>query len=156
ASFIMTRDAHDNSGLMTILDGMATMRRSLALLTLYQQLQKRFDNPKLVQLCEWLSMDAAIIIERFYNLQLKKTLTKFLPKQIKTADLSRILSMIANPLQVRKDENAYALAMHQYASHGYARDRRRLERDTTKHYGYESGQHLALIVSLLLSGLFIV
>lgn len=155
ASFIATEDNHDNGGMLTIIDGTNTMRRSLALLTLYQQLQKRSDNPKLERLCRWLSKDAEIIIDRFHDQQVKKNLLKYLPKEIKTGDLSRVLSLIDNIVQVKKDQDEFAYARKQYLYYNNERETIRTQLDTNPKFGYESGQQIAMIISFLISGIVI-
>lgn len=151
ASFVMTRDTHDNAGLMVVLEGSDQMRRSLALLTLYQQLQKRFDNPKLVHLCEWLEKDAEFVIQRYHNIPLKQSLLKYLPKEAKTGELSRMLGLIDSPHQVRKDETDFARAMQYYAMYGRERDSIRLNLDTNKNFGFGSGQYVAFVIAVVTS-----
>lgn len=155
ASFISARDNKDNSGLMMIIDGNDPMRRSLAMLNLFQLMQKRFDNPKLEHLCEWLSKDMEIVANRFHNQDLKKEIMKFLPKEIKIGNLTRILGLIDNPVQVRKDELEFVRSGHKYAVYSNERDTIRMELDLNKHFGYEAGRQIALIIALAVSGVMI-
>jgi len=155
ASFTVVRDTHDNAGLMLIIDGSDPMRRSLALLTLYQQIQKRADSPKLPQFCEWMSKDIDLVIQRYHNLPLKESLQKHVAKEIKVGDLNRILTMIDSPAQVRKDETDYAQAVKDYAAFSYERDTIRINLDLKKNFGQESGQYVAMVISLIISGALI-
>lgn len=155
ASFIVTQDLHDNAGFLNIVDGTDVIRRSLAVVTLFQQLQKRHDNPKLENFCRWLGKDAEIIIQRFHDQQLKKTLLKYLPKEIKTGDLTRILSLIDNPMQVKKDINEFAMAGEKYQHYNRERENIRMQLEINPRYGFESGQQVAMIISLLISGIMI-
>jgi hypothetical protein len=156
ASFISVRDNRDNSGLMTLLEGPDTIKRSLAVLTLYQQIQRRFNLNKLPGLCEWLSKDAEIVIQRFRSIPLKKEIMKQLPKEVVTGNLTRVLSLIDNPAQVRKDENDFLKAIKQHYAFGFERDAIRRELTNNPYYGFGTGRQIALFMSMVMSALIIV
>jgi hypothetical protein len=155
ASFISVHDSHDNSGIMSSLDSGDRTKYSLALLTLYQGLQKRSDHKKLVDMCEWLMADAQIVVQRFFNLKLKEEMQKMLDKEVKSGSIRRMLSLIDNPLQVRKDADEFQKATLFYRALGAERDRMRNELDRNPVFGQGSGQHLAMVISAVISGVVI-
>jgi len=156
ASFISTRDNRDNSGLMNLLEGTDAIKRSLALITLYQQLQRRFNISKLKGLCEWLAKDAEVVVQRFKNLSLKQEIMKQLPKDIATGSITKVLSLIDNPMQVKKDEVEFVKARRQYYMFGHERDVVRTELTNNPYYGFASGRQVALLTSMFLSAILIV
>lgn len=155
ASFVCVHDTHDNGGIMSALDSGDKIKYSLALLTLYQGLQKRSDDNKLVDLCEWLAKDAETIVQRFYNLNLKEEVGKALAKEIKSGNLRRMLSLIDNPAQVRKDSDDFHKATLLYRALGNERERIRAELDRNPKFGQGSGQHISMVISAILSGIVI-
>jgi hypothetical protein len=156
ASFICVHDTHDNNGLMSSIDSGDKIKYSLALLALYQGLQKRADNGKFIDLCEWLYKEAEVIIQRFYNLNIKQEMIKTLTKEMKTGNLRGMLAVVDNPIQVRKDFDDFQKATNYYKSLGTERDRIRQELDRNSTYGQGSGQHIAMVISAILSGVIIV
>lgn len=155
AAFIMTQDNHDNAGFLQIYDSNDKIRRSLALLTLYQQLQKRFDNPKLENLCQWLARDAEAVIGRFHDQRLIKNLLKYLPKEIRTGDLSRVMALVDNPVQVKKDMTEFSIAQQQYARYNHELETIRMQLENNDNFGYESGRQAAVMIAMMLSGILV-
>ncbi len=155
AAFIATRDNRDNTGFLSLLESGDNIRKSLALITLYQGIQKRYDCPKLISLCEWLSKDAETVAHRFRNQNLKQEIIRQIPKEVKTGSLSRLMALIDNPLQVRKDEYDFVQAGKTYVALNYEKEhiRRGLERDPE--FGMGAGRHIALVIAVVLSGIMI-
>ncbi len=155
AAFVCVRDTHDNGGLMSAIDSGDKIKMSLGLLTLYQGLQKRSDSPKLTNLCECLHKDAEFVVQRFHNVRLKQDLSKELAKEIKSGSLRRILTLIDSPAVVRKDTDDFNKATMLYRALGNERDRIRTELDRNPTFGQGSGQHIAMVISAILSGVVI-
>jgi serine/threonine protein kinase len=155
ASFITVRDNRDNSGLMTIVDTGDVMKRSLALLTLYQLMQRRFNMNKLPGLAQWLAKEAEVVVQRFRSISLKTEILKQLPKEVATGNLTRLLGLVDNPAQVRRDESDYHRAMQQYYIYGHERDNIRKELTTNPYYGFRTGRQIALFVSMIMTALII-
>ncbi len=149
AAFISVQDNRDNAGLMLLVDSQDRMRRSLALITMFQGLQKRFENPKLLNLTEWLSKDAEIVSERFRSIPLRQDILKALPKELKTGNLTRVLNLIDNPLQVRKDENDFLVSMRHYQALGFERDYIRKDLAENANFGLVSGRQIAMFMSII-------
>ncbi|MDB5477526.1 MAG: serine/threonine protein kinase [Alphaproteobacteria bacterium] len=157
ASFITVHDMHDNAGFLNLLEGSSEgTRRSLALLTLYQQLQKHYGIQKLENLCQWLSSEAEIIAQRFKNLALKKEIVKNIPKEAKTGSLTRLLLLVDNPQKVKKDEQVFVQAGQRHYAFGREREKIRYELETNKNFGFETGHQYALILSIVISVVIIV
>ena len=156
ASFISARDPTDNNGFMTSLDSGDKIKYGLALLNLYDGLQRRADVPSLVNLCEWLAKEADHVIQRFYNLNLKEQLQKDLAKEIKTGNLKRIVTLIDNPILLRKDEEDFKRATLLYKAIGTETVRMRTELDRNPTFGQGSGQHFAMVISAILSGVVVI
>lgn len=153
ASFISVHDNRDNAGFMSLLESTDRIRRSLALITLYQSMQKRFDNPKLVGLTQWLVKDAEIVAERFRSLALKEDVIKSIPKEAKTGNLTRVITLIDSPMQVRKDETDFVMASRHFIALGNERDF--IQRDLTNNpdFGHTTGRQVAMFLSIMLAGL---
>lgn len=155
ASFITTRDSRDNSGLIMILEGDDAMRRSLALMTIYQQLQRRYNIQKLVGLSEWLSREAELIAQRFKNIEDRNGVLKQLPKDIASGNLTKMLTTIDNPAMVRKDEYNFMRAVQSFVNYGRERDMIRHQLTNNPRYGYSTGRQIALVISMAISGVII-
>src|SRR5690606_6075761 len=144
-----------NSGIMMLLDGGDGMRRSLGLLTMYQQLQKRHDNIRLENLCQWLVKDTELIAQRFKNLALKKDVLKHIPKEAKTGNLTNMLALVDQAAQVKRDEFEFIQATYRYANYGREQDKINRDLNNNPSFGFDSGRHLALIISILLAGIMV-
>lgn len=155
AAFISARDNRDNAGLMSILETGDPIRKSLALITLLQSMQKRYDNPKLPNLCEWLIKDAEVVAQRFKSQNLKQEIIRQIPKEAKTGSLVRIMALIDNPIQVKKDEFDFQQACRSYISMNQEKERVRNSINNDPSFGLASGRQIALVVSVILSGLVI-
>jgi hypothetical protein len=99
--------------------------------------------------------DAQIVVQRFFNLKLKEEMQKMLDKEVKSGSIRRMLSLIDNPLQVRKDADDFQKATLFYRALGAERDRMRNELDRNPSFGQGSGQHLAMVISAVISGVVI-
>jgi hypothetical protein len=155
ASFISVQDNRDNAGLMLLIDSQDRIRRSLALITLYQGLQKRFENPKLANLTEWLAKDAEIVAERFKSIPLRQEVLKAIPKEVKTGNLTRVLNLIDSPVQVRKDEHDFLLSARHYRALGQERDFIKKDLAENPNFGLATGRQVTMYVSILLACLMI-
>lgn len=155
ASFITTRDSRDNAGLIMIVEGDDGMRRSLALLTIYQQLQRRHNLQKLVGLAEWLSKEAETVAQRFRNIEDKNAVLKQLPKEVASGNLSRVLSLIDNPAMVRKDEYNYMRAVQAFSNYGREREMIRHQLINNPRYGFSTGRQIALLISMAIAAVII-
>jgi hypothetical protein len=155
AAFIGARDSRDNTGFLSLLESADAMRKSLALITIYQGIQKRYDNPKLVALCEWLVKEAEIVAQRFHSQNLKQEIIRQIPKEVKTGNLARMMTLIDNPQQVKKDEYDFAQAGRSYIGMHHEKEyiRKGLERDPE--FGMSTGRHMALVISVIISGVMI-
>ena len=156
ASFITVRDSRDNSGLIMILEGADLMKRSLALITIYQQLQRRYNLQKLVGLAEWMAKEAEVVVQRFKNIEDKTNIMKQLQKDIASGNLTKMLTSIDNPAQVRKDEYNFMRAVQQFTNYGRERDMIRHQLLHNPRYGFSTGRQIALVISMGISAVIIV
>jgi eukaryotic-like serine/threonine-protein kinase len=155
ASFIALRDNRDNGGLIATIESSDKLKRSLAMLTLWQGIQKRSDHQKLVPLCEWLQKDAETAAQRFHSQGLKEDMVKSLNKEIKTGNLTKVVMLVDNAHQVKRDENEFSMAMNSYAACGQERDRIRKRLENDPHFGEDTGRHMATVISAILAGIII-
>lgn len=151
SSFIAARDGHDSSGLMAIIEGNDKVKGSLAMLTLFQGLQKRSDGQKLPGLCAWLARDAEFVTTRLNNQIMKKDIIKQLPREIKTGSLQRVLMLIDNPMQVRQDSESFIHAVRRHRALGAESEQIRKELNKGGRFGENLGQHMAMVISAILA-----
>lgn len=155
ASFVTTRDSRDNSGLIVLLEGHDPIKRNLSLITLYQQMQRRYNLQKLVGLAEWLTKEAHEVAQRFRNIDDRNNILRQLPKDIATGSLTKVLGTIDNPVMVRKDEYNFALAVQQFQIYGRERDMIRYQLFNNPRYGFTTGRQIALVISMLIAAVVI-
>jgi hypothetical protein len=155
ACFLSVHDTRDNAGLLLLLEGTNVMKKSLAMITLYQSLQKRYDNPKLPGLSEWLMRDAEVVAQRFHNLMLKQDIIKEIPKAVKSGSLMRLMALVDNPAEVKKDEHDFVAAGHYY--HAIENEKEIIRRNLSSNhaFGRKEGQQIALSLSVILAGVMI-
>lgn len=156
AAFICARDTRDNSGLINMLESDDARKRSLSLLMVCQDLQRRYQVQNLSGLAGWVSSDAELIAQRFFNLKYRKDVMKTIQSDVKTGSLTRLLNTIDNPLEVARDRLGFNRAVQQY------QQLQQEHADISKHlktnnlFGRETGRQIAAIISAILSGVFIV
>lgn len=156
AAFICSRDTKDNSNLVNMLESDDPRKKSLSLLMLCQDMQRRYQVVQLSGLANWLQADAELIAQRFYNLKFRKDVVKNLQGDIKSGSLTRMLNSVDSPVDIARDRMNFnrATQLYQQLDNEYTDISNHLQ--TNNLFGRETGRQIAAIVSAILSGIFIV
>lgn len=156
AAFICARDSKDNSGLVNMLESDDPRKKSLSLLMLCQDMQRRYQVQQLSGLAGWLQPDAELIAQRFFNLKFRKDVVKLLQSDIKSGSLTRMLNSIDNPVDIARDRLGFSRAVQVYTQLDKEYNDISTHLKTNNLFGRETGRQIAAIVSAILSGVFIV
>ncbi len=151
SSYITINDTRDNAGLMLLIEGTNPIKRSLAMITLYQQLQRRYNIPKLEDLCKWLVKDAEIVAQRLKNLSAKESIIKQIPKEAASGSLTRLLSLVDNAQQIKHDDSEFLKATYQYASYNNESEKIQHDLQHNPNYGFNTGRQIAMVISVALA-----
>ncbi len=151
ASFISCRDTKDQSGLLSLIQGGDIMRRSLALITFFQNIQIRYHKKPLVSLTKRLALDAERVVKRYYNVDLANNIRKKIKDTAQKGDITSLLGLIDNPQTVNQDKNEFDQARHEYALLKQEQEKINKHLDNNKSYGYSMGRELAAVISGVLS-----
>ncbi len=155
ASFISCRDNKDQSGLIGLIQGTDAIKRSLAMITLFQNIQVRYYKKPLVNIAKRLSADAEIVIERYHNTDLANDIRKKIAKTVEKGDITKLLSLVDNPQIVNKDKLEFETACQEYfiLKQEYENITKRLEGN--KAHGTSVGRELAAVISGVMAGILI-
>jgi len=118
-------------------------------------LQRRFNLTKLQDLAQWLVREAEVVALRFKNVEVRNDAVKQIAKAANTGSLTKLLTAIDNPVQVKKDEYEFLKAVRQY--NAYNRERNMISSELTNNpqYGFKTGHYVALVISLIISGIIV-
>ncbi|HEY1097069.1 MAG TPA: hypothetical protein VGF14_07495 [Alphaproteobacteria bacterium] len=154
ASFISTHDQKDNSLYLILAEGTDPLKRPLALVTLFQSMQKRHQVPPLSGLADWLSKDIEQIAQRYHNRRYRKNVVKNVESDIKGGNLTRLLTLVDSPQEIGRDRSEFEQARIFYRrlekEHDYLESN--LKRNDV--FGRATGRQIAAVISGVMGGLF--
>lgn len=155
ASFITCRDNKDQSGLIGLIQGTDKMRRSLAIITLFQNIQVRYYKKPLVNLTKRLASDAERVIERYHNTDLANDIRKKIAKTVEKGDITKLLGLVDNPQVVNQDKLEFEQARQEYFILKQEHENISKRLDGNKTHGAAVGRELAAVISGVLAGVLI-
>jgi eukaryotic-like serine/threonine-protein kinase len=98
-------------------------RRAAAMLNILAEMQRRFGPPSLPALCAWTAELIDPALERFRNRPRREKLRAEAQRAARSGELARLLRLVDDPEQIRKDELGFAAARR-----GFERSRKEIER----------------------------
>ena len=155
ASFISCRDNKDQTGLIGLIQGTDKIRRSLAMITLFQNIQVRYYKKPLVALAKRLSVDAERVIERYHNAELADGIRKRIQETVEKGDITKLLSLVDNPQVVNQDKLEFEHARQEYFLLKQEHTNISARLDGNKKHGGAMGRELAAVISGVLAGILI-
>jgi len=137
------------AGMFRLIESVDKIKSSLAVVTLFRDLQFRFCREELPGLTMWLGRYCKPIIDRYHNRKTREDIYEKLEKTVKSGDLNRLVGLIDNPQTVRKDQFEFQKAQRDYYEMEVDRldFKKKLKND--KNFGRETGRQVASIVSLV-------
>ena len=88
----------------------ASVRRGIALITLFADLQIRYGPERLPQLAAWLAPAAEPALRRFLSKTLRTQLQKQVKDVVATGNISQLLRLIDDPQRVERDRQDFVAA----------------------------------------------
>lgn len=155
ASFISCRDNKDQTGLIGLIQGTDAIKRSLAMITIFQNIQVRYHKKPLVNLTKKLAADAERVIERYHNSDLANDIRKKIAKTVEKGDITKLLSLVDNPQVVNQDKLEFEHARQEYFILKQEHDNISKRLDGNKTHGASIGRELAAVISGVLAGILI-
>jgi hypothetical protein len=110
AAFLLVREKRGESGFASMNGQSDPLKRGIALIKLYADLQYRSGPDNLPQLAAWLSPIVAPALQRFYSKALREGLQKQAKEIIASGNLSRLLQLIDNPDRIERDQQDFLAA----------------------------------------------
>lgn len=161
AAFLAARYRKVDERLYTAAGGSGeSPRRVTAMLNILAEMQRRFGPSSLPGLCAWVAELIEPALGRFRNRPHREKLRGEAQRAARSGDLTRLLRLIDDPEQIRKDELGFAIARREF-------DRSRREIEHLRHeiedreavartWGRQSAAVASCVLSMLLLVLLVV
>ena len=110
AAFLIVRDKRGENLFSPLSSTEASVRRGIALITLFADLQIRYGPERLPQLAAWLAPAAEPALRRFLSKTLRTQLQKQVKDVVATGNISQLLRLIDDPQRVERDRQDFIAA----------------------------------------------
>jgi len=116
AAFLIARDRRSEGLFAAMTPGEPVIKRGLAMLSLFGELQYRYGPDQLPHLCRWLFPYVEPGLKRFLSKPLQEKLRALAKEAADRGSLSLLLKRVDDPARVVGDENDFFAARQMYAS----------------------------------------
>ncbi len=114
AAFLIVRDHRSEMLLEAMTAKEGSIRRGVALLTLYSEMQYRYGPTNLPKLAGWLAPVAEPATKRFLSKTTRERVSRQIKEVTERGDLSALLSLIDEPKRLERDQQDFNAARYLY------------------------------------------
>jgi len=115
AAFLIVRDKRSEALFSSMSPSEPPVRRGLALLTLFSEMQYRYGPDQLPGIASWIFPLVETAIKRFLSKPFQEKVKKQAREAIAQGDLSKLLNIVDDPERIERDEQDFEEARRMYA-----------------------------------------
>lgn len=154
-AFISVKDRKDIDPFLMELNAPELYKRILGNIKTLATIQQRARMEKLPGLCRWMADILDPVYERFHDRELQKSMKEKVAQLAQAGELSKIASILDNPLTLQKDREGYHQARLDYYQLRVEDSKLAEKLDNPVLFSHGIGREVAALVSCALSGVTI-